>query len=311
MNSAPHHNILSPRVIIPFIIVTLIWSSTWIVIRSQLGVVPPSWSVVYRFVVGAVAMFAYAIVTKQPLKLGGEGQRFAFLFGVAQFVWNFNFVYRAEAYVTSGLVAVVFALLFVPNTILARVFLGQRITQRFLVGSAVAVCAIGMLFLNEALAHPHNHNATILGVALTFCGVMGASVANVMQATQRARAMPMASLIGWGMIWGSVVNATYAYASAGPPVIDLRPHYIFGVLYLAVAASAVSFTLYFGVIRAIGPSKAAYSSVAIPVLAMLISTLFEGYRWTILGVTGGLLGLTGLLIALSASSQGTRPPTSK
>lgn len=297
--SAPP-SILSPRVIIPFLIVTLIWSSTWIVIRSQLGVVPPSWSVVYRFAIGAVAMFAYAIVTKQPIWLSASGQRFAFVFGVAQFVWNFNFVYRAEGYITSGLVAVVFALLFVPNTIIARIFLGQTISRRFLFGSLIAVFAIILLFVNEALAHPHDHNATLLGVGLTFSGVMGASVANVMQATQRARALPMASLIGWGMVWGSLVNASYAYASAGPPVFDLRPQYIAGVVYLAVAASAVSFTLYFGVIRAIGPSKAAYSSVAIPVLAMLISTVFEGYHWSPLGIAGGILGLIGLLIALGA-----------
>jgi drug/metabolite transporter (DMT)-like permease len=112
MNEARPVGFRDPRVFIPFMIVTLIWGSTWIVIKDQLGIVPASWSVTYRFLTAGIVMLGVAIVTRAPLNIGRSGFIFAGLMGTAQFVLNFNFVYRAEHYVTSGLVAVVFSLLF-------------------------------------------------------------------------------------------------------------------------------------------------------------------------------------------------------
>ncbi len=298
-------SILSPKVLIPFVIVTLIWSTTWIVIRGQLGVVPPSWSVTYRFLVSGIVMLGWAKASGASLKLGREGQLFAILFGIAQFTFNFNFVYRAEAHITSGLVAVVFALLLVPNAILSRIFLRQRMTGRFIVGSVIAIAGLTLLFLQEARAHPGGQAETLWGVGLTLAGVMSASTANVMQASARARAMPMASLLGWGMLWGTTVNAVLAWVLTGPPVVDMRPSYLIGVAYLGVMASAIAFTLYFGLIRVIGPARAAYSSVIIPIIAMLISTFAEDYRWSVLAVAGCALALSGLVIALTARKPST------
>ncbi len=298
-------SILSPKVLIPFVIVTLIWSTTWIVIRDQLGEVPPSWSVTYRFLVAGIVMLGWAKLSGASLKLGRDGQLFAMLFGLAQFTLNFNFVYRAEGHITSGLVAVVFALLLVPNAIMSRIFLGQRMTRRFIFGSLIAIIGLTLLFLQEARAHPGGLSETLWGVGLTLAGVMSASTANVMQASVRARAMPMASLIGWGMIWGTAIDAVLAWVLTGPPVVDMRPTYLIGVAYLGVMASAIAFTLYFGLIRLIGPARAAYSSVIIPIIAMLISTFAEDYRWSLLAVTGCGLALTGLVIALTARKPST------
>ncbi len=294
------------RVLIPFLVATIIWGSTWLVIRTQLGVVPPTWSVAYRFGVGSVAMFAWAWMTRAPLSLGRKGQIFALWFGLTQFVLNFNFVYRAEDNITSGLVAVVFALLVVPNAILGRLFLKQPVTIGFLAGSAVAFVGVAMLIVQEARVDASSAHATLVGVALTMAGVMSASVANIMQGTQQASRLPMASMLAWGMLWGTLMNAALALATVGGPTIEIRPAYLFGTLYLGVMASAVAFTCYFAVIRAVGPARAAYSGVLTPVLAMLLSTLFEGYRWTWLAGAGGALALVGMLIALSA-----RRPTAK
>jgi drug/metabolite transporter (DMT)-like permease len=303
---------LSPRVLIPFAIVTMIWGSTWLVITGQLGVVDPAWSVAYRFLLAGAVMLAYAVATGHSLALGRAGQVFAAVFGLAQFVFNFNFVYRAEHHVTSGLVAVVFALLIVPNAILGRLFLGSRVGGRFIAGSVVAMTGVALLFVHEARADPGAADATLLGVALTMAGVLCASVANIMQATERARALPMPSLIGWGMVWGGLIDAAFAWASAGPPAIELSLTYIAGLLYLSIAASAVAFSLYFQTIRDIGPARAAYSSVLIPVIAMALSTLFEGYRWSLLAAGGGVLVLIGMGVALSqarpASAQRADSP---
>ena len=298
-------SILAPRVLIPFIIITVIWGSTWIVIRDQLGVVPPSWSVTYRFLLAGIIMLGVAVAKRENLSLTRDQHIFAILFGVMQFSVNFNFVYRAEHYITSGLVAVVFALLVVPNAVFARIFLGQKMQRGFIIGSVIALGGLLLLFIHEARSDPGNMSATILGVILTLAGVLSASVANVMQASKRAEGVAMPVMLGWGMLWGTLFNTVLALATAGPPVIDMRIGYFAGVAYLGIFASAIAFTLYFKIIREIGPAKAAYSSVIIPILAMLISTVAEGYRWSVLAIAGCVIALAGLVIALSARKPST------
>jgi drug/metabolite transporter (DMT)-like permease len=296
---------MSLKVQIPFWTCTLIWGTTWIVILGQLGTVPPTWSVTYRFLTAGAAMFAYALFTGAALRIGRDGQVFALIFGAAQFVFNFNFVYRAEEHITSGLVAVIFALLIVPNTIFARMFLGTRPSGRFYLGAAIAMAGIGLLFLKEYREAAKGSDAVLLGIGLTMLGVLSASVANVMQATRRAAALPMASLLAWGMLWGTLFNAILAFATVGPPVVETSFTYLGGVLYLGIAASAIAFMAYFSVIRMIGPGPAAYSSVIVPMIAMGISTVFEGYRWTLLAGGGALLTMAGLVIALTARKPST------
>lgn len=287
-------------VLIPFLLVTLIWGSTWLVIKDQLAVVPPSWSVSYRFLVAGVTTLLWAAFRRDRLLLDARGFAFAAGLGLAQFVLNFNFVYRAESHVTSGVVAVVYALLLVPNAILARVFLGQKMGRQLLLGSVVAMAGVALLFLHEARLNPVGPHEALLGIGIALAGVLSASVANVMQATGTAKAYPMATTLGWAMLIGSALDAGFALATVGPPVIETRPAYLLGILYLGVIGSSITFTIYFQLIRTIGPAKAAYTSVLIPVIAMLLSTLFEGYRWSLLAVGGGVLVLVGLVLALRA-----------
>lgn len=286
------------RVLIPFLLITLIWGSTWIVIRDQLGPVPPTWSIAYRFAIAAAAMFAYAALIGQSLRIGREGHILAATFGIPQFFLNFNFVYWAEHHITSGLVATVFALLMVPNSFFGWLFLKHPVTGRFLLGSAVAVVGVALLFVQEVRASTAAPSEVLLGIGLTIAGVLSASAANVMQASARLRSRPIAAMLAWGMVYGVIVNAATAWLLFGAPVIEYRLGYWLGLLYLALFASALAFTLYFAIIRAIGPGKAAYSSLLVPIIAMALSTMFEAYIWSTLAVAGGLLALVGLVIAL-------------
>lgn len=291
-------SLLSPRVAIPFALVTLIWGSTWIVIRDQIGSVPPSWSVTHRFAVAAIAMFCIAAWRREPLWLDRRAMAFAVLLGLAQFGFNFNFVYRAEAYITSGLVAVLFALLIVPNSLLGRLFLGTPLDRRFLLGGSIAMAGIAMMIVHEVEISGRGAAAVITGTALTLAGVMCASVANVMQGSDIARRQPMLTMIAWAMLFGTIADAVFAWATVGPPVWEARAGYWIGVFYLGVIGSAVTFPLYFGIIRAVGPGPAAWSSVLIPIIAMGFSTLLEGYRWAPLSVAGGFIALIGMVVAL-------------
>ena len=289
-------------VILGFIAVTCIWGSTWLVIRDQLGVVPASWSVAYRFLIAGLTMLAFAVVRRHSLRLDRAGFLFALGLGLSQFVLNFNFVYRAEMYITSGIVAVIYALLVVPNALFGFLFLGQRVTRGFIVGSVIALVGLGLLFVHEAHAGTGGIETLALGLGLSLLGVLSASTANVMQATERSRRYPMASMLAWAMLIGSSIDAAYAWATVGPPVFEMRLGYVAGLFYLGVVASAVAFTLYFGIIREIGPAKAAYSSVLVPIIAMLLSTLFEGYDWSLLAASGCALALGGLVVAMRARS---------
>lgn len=296
MSASP--GLLAPRVLVPFLFVTLIWGSTWIVIKGQLGIVPPSWSVAYRFLIGAAVMFAYAALRRERLMLSGRAWGFAILLGVAQFAFNFNFLYRAEQHITSGLAAVLFALLIVPNTLLGRLFLKTGVERRFLIGAGIAIVGVGMMIAHEYRAAALGAGEVLVGTALALAGVLSASTANVMQGTRLARAQSMVVMIAWAMLFGAFGNAAYAWITAGPPTIDPAPAYVGGVLYLGVIASALTFPLYFNVIRHVGPGQAAWSSVLIPIIAMAISTGLEGYRWAPLSIAGAAVALTGLVIAV-------------
>lgn len=288
------------KVLVPFGIVTLIWGSTWLVIRDQLGVVPPSWSVTYRFLIAGAVMTLYALWRRDSWRLGWQGLAFSAAIGLAQFCLNFNFVYRAEQHVTSGLVAVVFALLLIPNAVLGRIFLGQRLGAQLILGGGVAMAGVVLLFVHEARVDPSGPRQALIGIGFTLCAILSASTANVLQATPTGARWPMTTMLAAAMLIGAGLDAMYALATVGPPVVEMRPAYWLGIAYLGLFASALAFPLYYGVLRAIGPAKAAYSSVIVPVIAMLLSTLFEGYRWSGLTIGGAALAALGLVIALRA-----------
>jgi drug/metabolite transporter (DMT)-like permease len=162
-----------------------------------------------------------------------------------------------------------------------------------------------LLFVQEIRASPVPPGQVVLGIGLTLLGVLSASAANILQASRRLAALPLASLLAWGMVYGVIANGLFAWAIAGPPAIEARPAYWLGLVYLGLLASALAFPLYFAVMRAVGPGKAAYSSVLVPILAMALSTLFEGYRWSTLGAAGGILALVGLVVALRSRAAST------
>ncbi len=291
---------LSPRIFLPFMTVSLIWGSTWFVIRDQLGVVPGPWSVCYRFTVAAIGMFFLAAVMRQKPVLSRQGFAWAALLGLAQFTFNFNFVYQAEHYITSGLVAVLFALLIIPNALIASLWLGIRSSRAFWLGSVIATAGVGLLILREYRNAPVGGHEVLIGSALTLCAVMCASTSNVIQASESMKRLPMVPLLAWAMLIGASLDALFAWVQFGPPVIEPRMGYIGGILYLGIVGTVLTFPLYFRLIRDIGPGKAAYTSVLIPIVAMLISTLFEGYHWSALSIGGAALAISGLVIAMRA-----------
>jgi drug/metabolite transporter (DMT)-like permease len=296
------HALLRPGIAIPFLLVALIWGSTWLVIKDQLAAAPPSWSVAYRFAIACVGMFILAAMThRRGFTMTFGGHVVALAVGLALFFINFNFVYRAELYLTSGIVAVLFGLLMVPNAIFGRVFLGVPITPRFLAGSLIGLAGIALLLLHESRVASLDGRVG-LGVTLTVLGILAASTANVLQASETARKRPLLLLLAWAMLWGALAGVLFAWLIAGPPVFPAELRYWAGVSYLALVGSVIAFPLYFRLIRELGPGRAAYNGVLVPVVAMAFSTVFEGYRWSGLAIAGGVLALLGMVLALRAKN---------
>jgi drug/metabolite transporter (DMT)-like permease len=300
------HQRTDARVIAAFLITALVWGSTWLVIKGSIGPVPPSWSVTWRFVGAALGMFAFGLVRGDiPLTRpwpDRAGLGFAALIGISLFCGNFQFVYRAETHLTSGLVAVVFALLVVPNAVFARVFLGSAVSRGFIAGSMIAFGGIVLLMINEYRAAPAGSDVP-LGAAMTVLALLCASTGNVLQAAAPARRVLATQLLAWAFLIGATVDFVLAWVLSGPPVFDWRPAYVGSVVYLSLIGSVLTFPLYNLLLRQMGPGRAAYNGVLVPVVAMALSTVFEGYRWSWLNSTGAVLSLAGLVVALRARGR--------
>jgi drug/metabolite transporter (DMT)-like permease len=163
----------------------------------------------------------------------------------------------------------------------------------------VAVAGILLLFVHEIQEHPAESGQVVAGIVMTVAGMIGASIANVLQARPEIRRYPLFALLAWSMAAGAIIDAMIAFVMTGPPVFDPRPSYWLGILYLSLIASVLTFSLYYPVVRRIGPAKAAYSSVIVPIIAMGFSTWLESYRWTALAIAGAVLALGGMAAALS------------
>ncbi len=293
---------LSARVLIPFMLTGTIWGSTWFVITGQIDGVPAAWSVFYRFLLATPALFLVAVLMKNRLRLTRPEHSLALGVGIAQFSGNFLFVYNAERYITSGIVAVMFALLMVPNAVFARVFIGERVQGGFITGSLVAIVGVALLLVHEWEVAPLGGNVG-LGIALAIGGMLAASIANVVQANPTGRGVPMVSLLAWAMLYGTIFDLGFAWVTAGPPQLPGEWQFWAGTTYLAIIGSVVTFPLHYNLVREIGAGRTAYNGIVTVCVAMLLSTLFEGYQWTMLAAVGAGLALIGMGLALRSKQK--------
>jgi drug/metabolite transporter (DMT)-like permease len=293
---------LSPSVLIPFMLTGTIWGSTWFVITGQISDVPAAWGVFYRFMLATPALFALAVMMRQRLRLNRPEHLLALGVGIAQFSGNFLFVYHAEAHITSGIVAVMFALLMVPNAVFAKVFIGEKVQPGFIGGSMVAILGVALLLVHEWRVAPLDGNVG-LGIVLAIGGMLAASIANVVQANPTGRGVPMVSFLAWAMVYGTAFDLVYALITVGPPAVPQGWQFWAGTAYLAIIGSVVTFPLHYNLVRQIGAGRTAYNGIVTVCVAMGLSTLFEGYRWTWLTAIGAALALLGMGLALRSKQK--------
>lgn len=286
------------QVIFLYGLVVLIWGSTWIAITFQLGVVAEEVSVAYRFLLGSVSLFVYAILSGRQISIPRQYYGNVIITGTLMFSANYLFTYYAINYVTSGLVAVAFSLLVVGNAFLERLFYKTPIERRLVFASAFGVIGICCIFWPE-IATLSLSDRSLTGVLLALIAVVFASFGNMGAIRNNKRQLPVIAVNAHGMAWGALVSAIVALLLGREFHFSLSTGYVASLLYLSVFGSAVAFGGYLALLRSIGSARAAYTSVLFPIVALIISTFVEHYQWSLLAMVGILFIIAGNWLALT------------
>ena len=275
-----------------YLTAVLIWGSTWFAITLQLGVVPIEWSLVYRFALATVILLGVCLVSGRSLKFPAKSHLVFFGLGVFLFSVNYYFSYLSVDMITSGLVAVLFATLPLMNMLNASIFLRQRLERGVLIASLTGIAGITLVFWPELDAQANNDTA-LMGVLAGLVAAYLASIGNTIAASKGAAKIPVLSMNAWGMFYGTVLLTLFTLATGAPIAFDTGPEYLISLFYLAVFGTIIAFTSYLVLIKRIGSARAGYATVAFPIVALSISTAFEGYQWTLHAILGIVLVLGG------------------
>ena len=284
-------------VIALFLTSTAVWGSTWLAIKYQLGIVAPEWSVAYRFALAAALLALWCLATGRSMRFSARNHLFLAALGVMLFGLNYICVYWAERYVTSGLVAVVFSTIVFMNPIGMRFAFGTVLRARTFIAATLGVAGVALLFLPELTA-ARSGGAAGLGVAFALIGTVVASGGNLVAMRNHAAGIPTFPGTAWGMGYGALTAAIVAIVQGVPMSFDGSPAYLLSFAYLSVFGSIVAFGAYLTLLKRVGGGPAAFVSVATPIVALALSTWFEGYRWTWVAVLGVVLAVIGNCIAL-------------
>ena len=278
-------------------IVVLIWGTTWYAIKFQLGVVAPEISLVYRFAIAAACLFIFARIVGSPMRLSRRDHGFVALQGLTLFCLNYWLTYLGTQYLTSGLVAVLFTSVIFMNLINARMIFGIAIELRVLVAAAAGMLGVALLFQPE-LRSAMGDSDVLKGALLTLGATYLASLGNMAAMRNTGGGLPVVTVNAYGMLYGTMGLSLIALVRGAPLAFDASWPYVVSLLYLALAGTSLAFGLYLALIRKIGPARAAYTSVLFPVVALLVSTMFEGYRWSLPAFIGLAVLLAGNALAL-------------
>ncbi|HKK23874.1 MAG TPA: EamA family transporter, partial [Pseudohaliea sp.] len=241
-----------------YIATVLIWGTTWIAIRYQLGDVAPMVSIAHRFALSAVLLFLLTVPARRLARLAPRDHGFVFLQGLCLFSGNYLFIYASAAELTSGLIAVVFSTMVIFNTVGAAVFLGLPVSPWVAVGGLLGLAGMAAIFLPE-LARLEASGPTLEALALCALGTLCASLGNIIAARNHRHQLPVLTCNSWGMLYGCLTLYAAALLTGTPIALPRSPEYLLSLVYLAVFGSVIAFWAYVTLIGRIGPDRASYT----------------------------------------------------
>jgi drug/metabolite transporter (DMT)-like permease len=279
-----------------YLLTVLIWGTTWIAIKWQLGVVPAPVSIAYRFWIAAAVLMITLIVARKPIWPPAKAWRYLIPQGFALFCCNFLCFYYASQFVPSGLVAVVFSTAPLWNAINGRLFLKRAIQPQVVLGTLCGLAGIVMLFLPQMQGHWESSSMPF-GLGLALLGTLFFSCGNLLSSRMQSLGLTPWLTNTWAMLIGASVLTIASIALGLPFSLEPGMRYTAALLYLAIPGSVIGFTAYLILVGRMGPERAAYCTVLFPVVALSISTIYEDYHWMPLAFLGLAFVVTGNLLA--------------
>jgi drug/metabolite transporter (DMT)-like permease len=280
-----------------YLVTIIIWGSTWIGIKFQLGTVDPMVSVVYRFALSSVILLVFCKIRCLTLSFSFRDHLFMALLGLLLFSLNYWLVYVAEVYLTSGLVAVLFSSIVFMNIANGAIFLKSPVERKMVMGAILGIAGIGLIFMHEIESFDLT-DQNLTGVAFGVASVLLASFGNITSARNSRNNIPVIQANAFGMGYGALALAVLALFLGKEFDFALTLPYMSSLVYLSVFGSIIAFTSYLTLIRSLGADKASYSIMVVPVVALIISSFVEGYVWSFSAVAGLMLVVGGNFLAL-------------
>jgi drug/metabolite transporter (DMT)-like permease len=275
-----------------YLVTVLVWGSTWIAIEFQLGTVAPEVSIFYRYLLASALLFSWCRYRGLELRFAARAHVNFLMLGVLLFSLNYITAYYAQEYITSAMTAIAFSMMVWMNILNARMFFGTRAGWRVIAGSVVGVVGIAVLFLPQ-IEEFSASDMTLYGTGLAVMGAFLASLGNMVSQASQKDGLPIIQTNAWGMFYGALLTAGVAVWQGREFAFDASPDYVVSLLYLTVFGSIIAFGSYLTLLGRIGAHKAGYAMVMFPVVALLLSVLFEGLeldRSIVAGVTLVLAG---------------------
>ena len=261
-----------------FIITLFCWSPTWYLIKFQLGYVDPLVSVFYRFLIASFIIFIFLIIKKEKLQFS-INQHFWFLFfGICLYSVNYVFFYLSNTYLISAFPAIVFSTVVIMNIVGETFYFKKKPSLKTLIGASIGMVGILIIF-NDEIFNFSFSEGTHIGLFLALIGTFSASTGNMVHQRNLNNNFPPIQTIAYAMFYGSIVTLIITKFRGAELSFETSFSYISSLLYLSIFGSIFAFVSYLKLLEKVGPGRAGYVGVVMPVLALIISTIFENLEW--------------------------------
>jgi drug/metabolite transporter (DMT)-like permease len=293
---------------IPFLytITVLIWGTSWYAMELQLTL-PFELAITYRFALAAAILIGYCLATGRSLRFSRRDHLFMAAQGFLLFSLNYLLFYWAANYLVSGLLAVCFSTIVVMNIVNAALFFRQRVDPIVAVAAALGLAGLGLVFWPE-LTRVELSRAAAFGLVLSLVATYAASLGNMVSVRHKTAGIPVIESNAIGMVYGALFTLVVVLVRGVHISFDWSLPYVGSLIYLALFASVIGFGSYLTLVQRIGADRAAYSSVLFPIVALAMSTLLEGYRWSLPALLGVILVLAGNLVVLARRRRPAATP---
>ena len=285
-----------------YLTTVFIWGTTWIAITFQLGPADPVVSVAYRYIVAATLLVFWCRWKGKSLLFSPADHLFLALQGAVLFGFNYWLFYLCESFIPSGLAAVLFSTIMLMNVANGALFLKSPVRLPVLFGGIIGLLGITLVFAPEFSGFSLE-NKTAKGVLYGVGATWLASTGNILSARNQKRGLPVMETNAIGMGYGALLMTGMALFTGKSFVFPVTLPYALSLMYLAVFGSILAFGCYLTLVGNIGADRAGYASLLFPVVALLLSTLFEGYRWTPSAITGVGLILLGNFVMMQGKRE--------